>query len=697
METMEAIRAETGSYKGKTAMLVNGRPVNPYFYALTDTPGGRWSWEELPRRQLMQFTQAGVKLFQVQIWLEDIWRKGEPLNMGLVQKQLAGVAEVAPDCVIMLRLHINAPFWWNEENPRECTEYFDGESEPHDNQVGVHRYLFGDLDRRRLHSLASLKWREETARVLEEFCYRLGRTREGERLAAIQFCDGVSHEWHYWGFIEHEPDAGKAMREYFRSWLEKKYGTDQKLQQAWQDDEVTLDSAVVPGGDYRNRTKGSLFYDISRDRRILDYYKCQHESVGEDIMFFAEVIKKNWPRPVLTGTFYGYFFMMFSRQAIGGHLDLKRVLECPYIDFLSAPASYTGESRRPGGTGNSRGIAEACNLHGKLWFTEMDQETHIKEIAVAKNNSIRYCREFEHFLRQSLPEDLAVIRRNVLQAHARKSGFWYFDFGPMFNTGWWDYPDYMECIRHLRQITEEEFHKEHEDIADVLVVYDMESYYYLIPGPTPISQTSTDLLGDNLYRTGAVFENCYLWDLDKVDLDRFRVVIFANCWAVNEAQRKWISQKVKKSGRHVIWQYAAGLIDDTDEKGSVSRSNMYELTGIPEVLTMGEVYRLEQKEADVEAVFETCVEGQECVTWYSSMIRTEPEYYREIFKKAGVHLYTEDTRDVFFAGQGLYVLHSSIPGEKMLQFPDGSRYQGNIEGTGTIVVRRSRSGGWDEC
>ena len=66
--------------------------------------------------------------------------------MGLVQKQLAGVAEVAPDCVIMLRLHINAPFWWNEENPRECTEYFDGESEPHDNQVGVHRYLFGDLD-----------------------------------------------------------------------------------------------------------------------------------------------------------------------------------------------------------------------------------------------------------------------------------------------------------------------------------------------------------------------------------------------------------------------------------------------------------------------------------------------------------------------------------------------------------------------
>jgi len=719
---MAALNAEIKRYNNRPCIHLNGEPVNPYMYAITDTPGARWSWEELQQRQFKQFGECGVKLFQLQIWLEDIWEKGKPLNIELVQKQLQGVIDVDPEAAIMLRFHINAPIWWNKENPEECTEYCDGPAEYMPDEIGIRRYIIGDLDRRKLHSLSSLKWREETTAAIEEFCQRLSATKEAERLFSIQFCDGVSHEWHYWGFMAHEPDCSKPMTNYFRNWLKEKYQTDAALQDAWKDAAVTLETAEVPGMEYRNAQSESLFRDIEKERRVIDYYMAQQDSISDDIVYFAEVFKKNWPRKIIIGTFYGYFFTMFFRQAVGGHLNVDKVLDCPYLDFLSAPAAYSDETRGLGGNAMARGIQEACALRNKMWFTEMDQATNLIDISEIKNNSVWDSDEVRTFTEKTVPRDVSIIERNVMNITTKGSGFWYFDFGPMFKSGWWDYPDYMDAVKRLKDLSDASFVKEQKSNADVLTVFDTDSYYYTITGWTPIAQSSSDHIACALYKTGAMIDFCYLFDLDKIDFSQYKTVIFANCWRLDNKQREIINNKIKKDGRHVVWNYVTGYINEDDKSQSVA--NIADITGVNvEFIEGGYHPSIELTKDNMKEKINSVIEfncdsiyplpvvddagdnevlgvykedeqkramllkkdNGEYTSWYSSVMNINAEFYKHVFEEAGVHIYSE-TMDSFFGGNGYLVLHSNTPGKKKIVTKSGVEHCFEIDDAKTIIV-----------
>lgn len=698
MKITKPINASVKNYKGKPSIFINDEPINPMIYALTDTPGGRWSWEELPKRNLTNFKEQGFNTFYVNIWLEDMWKKDEQLDIELARKQIRGVLEVMPDAAVFLRLHINAPFWWNDENPEECTEYADGPSIPHEDNLGVSRYILGDLDRRRLHSLASMKWRQDTTEKLIEFCEKLSATPEGDSLAAIHLCDGVSHEWHYWGFIHHEPDCGKAMTEYFRNWLKNRYGEVEALQQTWKDNRATFENAVVPDMNERNNIKDGIFRDAKFERKVIDYYECQHDSVAEDIIHFCKVVKESWPRPIITGVFYGYFFFMFSRQSVGGHLAIEKVLNSSYVDYLSAPLSYWKNSRDIGGSGQARGVLESCRLHNKLWIDEMDQKTSIVEMGAIRNRSILDCEEVRSYFETSAKDDIAIIRRNTAQPFSKGMGMWYFDFGPYYSGGWWDFPLYLKEIGELKKLYDSKLHKDYKSEADVLLVYDTNCYYQFSNNWNPISESSIDEISHALYKTGAVFDNIFLFDIDKVDLDNYKVVIFANTWMINKQQRDFIKNTVAASNRFLIWNYMPGYMDgETSEVEFVS-----ELTGIKvEKINLAEIPVVEiisdkfpkctvELQGKVNPLLHIVDRDIESIGVYrdstniamaekklknsTAVFCTLPlrnvHVLRNIFKKAGVHIYS-DTEDVVISGGGILTVHTLTGGERNINFKNG--------------------------
>ena len=259
--------------------------------------------------------------------------------MELVTRQIRGALAVNPDAAIAIRLHVNAPAWWNAANPDEITRYADGPVADIP-MCGLHRLLENDLERTPRASMASLKWRQEAGDKLREFCQRLAPTPEGQRVYSIHPCSGVYHEWHYWGFIEHDPDTGIRMTEFFRQWLTGKYKTDAALQAAWANPTVRLSSAAVPGVAERRAISDGLFRDPTKERQVSDYFECQHLTVADSIIHFCRTAKESWNRPLVTGVFYGYFFVLFGRPQTGGHLALQKVLESPWVDYLSAPLAY---------------------------------------------------------------------------------------------------------------------------------------------------------------------------------------------------------------------------------------------------------------------------------------------------------------------------------------------------------------------
>ncbi|MGZ8556893.1 MAG: hypothetical protein ACXWWC_01095, partial [Chitinophagaceae bacterium] len=60
----QPIAAKVEMYKGKPSIFINNKPEYPMIYSLTDVPGGRWTWEELPAYNLRNFCANGIKLIQ---------------------------------------------------------------------------------------------------------------------------------------------------------------------------------------------------------------------------------------------------------------------------------------------------------------------------------------------------------------------------------------------------------------------------------------------------------------------------------------------------------------------------------------------------------------------------------------------------------------------------------------------------------
>ncbi|NLP12353.1 hypothetical protein GX408_18280, partial [bacterium] len=144
-------------HQDRPTLFINEEPWVPLMYALTDVPGGRWSWEEIPQRNIRLFAEAGVRLFQVDLFLEHVWLEEGRFDLSRARQQIRGVLEVCPQAAVFIRFHVNAPRWWSARHPEEITLYADAEAKP-DDSWGLQRIIQEDAATPVRVSLASEKW-----------------------------------------------------------------------------------------------------------------------------------------------------------------------------------------------------------------------------------------------------------------------------------------------------------------------------------------------------------------------------------------------------------------------------------------------------------------------------------------------------------------------------------------------------------
>jgi hypothetical protein len=627
------VTAEVRIDRGKPALVVRGTPVHACFYALTDATGGRWSWEEAPRQSIRRFVEAGFKLFQLDLFLEDCWPRDGALSVEPARRQIRGIVDVCPDAAVVLRWHVNAPLWWREANPDELTRYANGDFETISRTQPV-RYLMDDLRRTPRASLASEKWMRMAREQTQALLRALAKTPEGDALAGIHVACGVYGEWHYWGFMRNEPDVSRPMQERFGAWRKAKGRSP----------------AAVPGVEERRALDDGIFRDPARRETVIDYYRCQQELVAERIVDLCGVVKSNWPRPLVTGTFYGYFFSMFDRQATGGHLCLDRVLASPNVDYLSAPQAYGASYRDLGGCGISRGLTESVRLNGKLFLDEMDQTPSWKW-----RNDVDTA-----FQLTDLESDAAILRRNVFESYTRGAGLWYYDFGPANHSGWWIDARLMEEVARIKKVIDRYHEREYAPAGDVLFVFDTEVFYYTgsIQGSDPL----TDVQAVNrtiaeAWRSGVALETVHLRDLAKIDLARFKVVVFANTWVMTAAERRMVRERVMSGGRGVVFQGVPAYCDGARLSVEFSR----EVTGLDLRKRAGPLFTVGDKAPGL---------SRHGNVWFATTPPATGKEWREILGAAGAHIYSGGD-DVVHAGGGVVLVHSKEGGPRRIAFRGG--------------------------
>ncbi|MCC6395939.1 MAG: beta-galactosidase [Bacteroidetes bacterium] len=708
------LSSEVKMHFNRPTIFINGSPESPVIYALTDVPGGRWSWEELPQHNIRQFCAQGIRLFQVDLFFDHCWMPDGTIDISSAVRQIAGVLSACPDAGVFFRFHVTAPKWWMRNHPEEWARYADVEPREESNE-GMPRIIEDDNGPTQRVSMASALWKSEATEKLRAFLNALAATPEGNALAGVQVANGIYGEWHNWGFFRNEPDVSPPMEQAFRTWLRARYGTDAELRKAWQDPGATLAGATVPGMADRITTAG-IFRDPRSEQRTIDYYTCAHELVADNILHFGRTVKDTWPRPLITGTFYGYFFSVFGRQAAGGHLELHRILRSPDIDYLSGPQAYEPEALKLGEAYRSRSLIATIRLNGKLWLDEMDAEPTIPNSQAGNYDQI-------------LANGIAAVRRNVLFSATKGMGLWYYDFGVagvdldgfQYNArgsrGTWDHSVILEEIRKMKRLVDDRLSIPYRSDADVLFVYDTRSFYHTasLRGSDPVSNVLIDYATLAAFKSGVVFDPVHMEDLPRVDLAQYKVVVFGNVYLLTDEQRRDITGRVAGDGRTLVWFYAPGYSNGR----SLSATAISALTGIrvspmasklpPEIdlnipsdsasspvtgtQVVAPLFSVRDPDAEIRGRFRETGEGAIAFktfrnhrAWYVAIPNTGTEPLRHILRSAGAHVYARKG-EIVYAGGGLLVVHMKEGGKHEITLRSGKQLTFTLPpGAHTLVL-----------
>lgn len=286
----------------------------------------------------------GFRIFEVETNPSYFWKGEGRYDFSRIGARVMRILSLCPDAYITVLIRVSLPEW-AKAHPDETVVYGRPPEKP------------GDKDEHTgcpiRPSAASVPFRAELKRIFESFAeYAKGQPWKS-RLIAMRPGYGVYTEWHTYG-MWNAPDCGKAMTRRFREYLAEHGRPDPK--------------AEIPDAASRY-VPGRLLLDPVKDRRLLDYYACNAETMADLALYVGEIWKKAMPG-TLYGIYYGY--VMATQAPEGSNVLLDRMLSSPIIDFMADPSEYLTVNRRAGGGYLHRTLVSPFHRYGKLSVLEDD-------------------------------------------------------------------------------------------------------------------------------------------------------------------------------------------------------------------------------------------------------------------------------------------------------------------------------------
>lgn len=628
------------------------------------------------RKSIQEFSEKGYEIIQTDTWFKYLLNENGEFDIPQIQKQIAAILAINPKAKIVLRINVSAPQWWLEKHPEErCMTT---------NPNGDNSFSGNSAE-----SLASDLYREFAKEYLTKFLHEMNRIPESNYIIGIHIGGGVYGEWHYYG-IRNEPDKSASMKRCFSNYGMQQYGSLTTVNRIWHTNFADINDIDVPTYERRYNTDDGDYRNPQKDQYVIDYYRCQQETISSLVEELAKITKETWPRPVIIGVFFGYLYGGFTVGAEAGQNDIEKIFRSPYIDYFAGPYF----SRDMNGSGCHRSLAASCALYGKIWFTEHDGGTHLGSSGDGKASF------------PSIPADerqtIARMRRNYMYSLTENGGQWWYDFGPRSQGGgWWSTPALMEEAKDLLEISKKYLKREFEKPSDVLLVHDMESYYYMPPrSADKISGRLIEGLSDAILGTGTAFDKIFMMDLPKIDLSRYKTIIFSNIICLDENERDFIRNHILKEGYNVVFMSGAGYTDGKQNSTELISS----LTGItirrlPAAvnldITMREnkytispdgiqnLFYVDDAESKVIGRYSSGQAGavykkvNGCNVYYIGLpLTNESGLYKDILRATGCRTYVDNLleKDYVSVGGGIIGIYSVKGGKKIIHPLNGKSY-----------------------
>jgi hypothetical protein len=711
--------AEVRSRDAISSLYVDGEPIAPMSFCSRNNQSDSY---------LKGLLDSGIKVhFPI---CDTEWQDPEGFEKLAVLARR--ILALDPQAILILRLSLDPPRIWMEENEEECTTFENGSARMIIN-TKIGRTYQPTLTNNLKFSLASEKWQSRAEQAMADFVMKVGESDFGHRVAGYFLTASETEEWYYTVTYDrrfHAHDFSKPMVTYFKKFLREKYGTNEALAAAWNNDVRSFDQVRVPQLHERSLYTGVGEILLARypSKSHLgtlsnpgfsafesDYYRAVNHSVADAIIRFSRRLKELSGGKMLTGAFYGAHNCVVYHE-MGVAAAVHKIQDSGVVDICASPASYF--NRPPGGQAAHRAVHSSYGLRGMLWFTEEDTRTHLVDPA----NWSRWSQALD------ARESNWLLRRDCAKTLTGYNWAWWFE-----NTRtdrWHDDPALLANHKRIQEVFEHARKLGAARTAEIALLTSEDSIYY----------TDHESLRDLLMwqrqlefeRVGAPFDHYYVRDLKHPDMPDYKLYLFLNAVSLDDADRKAIEEKIAAKGASALWLWAPGLINpDADPK--VALENMQAITGFefnyvtgrhyprividdprqplvaglprdrwygqPDRVMYGSFETRDARQVNdlgdslVDPVFYLTNPDQVAGGYFYSpglpnglgaIGETENAGYRSIYigakyvqaellrtiaRRTGVHIYAEEG-DTFYVDRNFAVIHARTAGPKTLKFPN---------------------------
>lgn len=262
-----------------------------------------------------------------------------------------------------------------------------------------------------------------------------------------------------------------------------------------------------------SRGKRSLekFKISGLENNEVNYYHFLSDVIADRICEFSKYIKQLTDGRLLAGVFYGYTFELTKRGK--GHHSLHRVLECPDVDFLCSPISYSNLRKEGRDHGYIVPISSIQNA-GKLYFAENDTRTHLSappNDLPHYNSPVWFGPDFE--------TTINIMKMHFSKAVLRGHSAWWFDMW----GGWFKDERYMSLLQKMQCISIDSLNKSMKSTAEVAVFVDENSIFHLDDGD-PVYKNVVYDIREVLGKAAVPYDIYLASDFEKVK-DRYKAII----------------------------------------------------------------------------------------------------------------------------------------------------------------------------
>jgi hypothetical protein len=607
-----------------------------------------------------------------------IWPEKDKWDFSQVDANAHMVLGNAPqNGKLMLQLYIDTPKWWAEEHPDDLLVLSNGTKDFGEKLFALPRQ---DL----LPSMASPAWRADMKTAIEKLIEHVEQSDYADRVIGYQVCGQKTEEWYHWSMnCDELGDYSPAMTAAYRAWLRDKYRTDDALRAAWGDPAASIDGAVIPDKAARYGDRKATFRDPVREMAVIDFHRFWSDVMVDTIAYFAKVVKDKTQHTKTVGAFYAYTFEFAELAEDAGHLSLQRLLHCPDLDFIMSPSSYH-ERKLDGGQSLFRMPVLSVNRHGKMLWNDFD--------AASFKFYEKDQKQFAPWLWQMAVTDtpekfVYMMRRELGNALANGVNMAYFDL----HGGYYEDPTILEGVRKSGEVRNAALGRDRSSCAEILVVVDEDSMHFMDFRNPVLRKFLIEQLAELPFV--APFDSVLLSDLAELPMERYKLVIFADAFRLDDNQRKTIAERVENNGRTVVWLYApgcfrgdhaaadvAGISDATGiqvtaaERPSAPVAAKFDLKAlggadatVPDMpLLDGNQFVVDDGDAtilgtraDTGKAIAAVKDRGDYTSIYAAVAPLPRVFLRAVAGRAGVHLYSDSPLDAVYANRSWLTL---VPG-----------------------------------